>query len=576
MTHPQRRLPSLPRGRAAAFTAFTLAAAVVVSACGNTAGTVGPTIDLRPSALASAPAASATTSTAPTAPTAPPPATGIPTLAPPSATASALPTATATPGSTFTPPSAASATPAGTTGISTLAWTPCGDPFECATLTVPLDYADPGGRQIDIALVRLPAADPANRLGSLVVNPGGPGGSGIEFLQGSGESLFSQDLRNRFDIVSFDPRGVGESTPVECLNGPDLDRLNALDPTPDTPVERDALVAGAQEFTQACIQNSSDLLPHMSTADAARDMDRLRAALGEEKLTYLGFSYGTFLGTVYAGLFPTRVRALVLDGAIDPAQTFEQRNQVQAQGFERALTAFLDDCKARTSCQFYNNGRPAEAYDALMRDIDAKPLPTLAVADDRLVGPGEAFTGALYALYSRQSWPVLSQALALAQRGDGSLLLVLADAYNERQPDGTFKNVAAANNAVNCLDYVVPTDVAAFDAMVPDLEKAAPRFGQAIAYSGLTCAFWPVRAAADPGVIAAQGAPPILVVGTTGDPATPYEWAVNLARELASGVLLTREGEGHTAYGDSACIQDHVDRYLISLQVPPANTTCGS
>jgi len=572
VTHDQRRLPSLRRRPAAA---LALAAVVLVSACGSTAGTVGPTIDLRPPS----PTASPTTSSAPTAA---PSATGLPTLAPPSATASALPpasalpTASATSGPPLTPSPVTSATPAGTPGISTVAWTQCGDPFECTTLKVPLDYADPGGRQIDIALVRLPAADPGNRLGSLVVNPGGPGGSGIEFLKSSGQSLFSQDLRNRFDIVSFDPRGVGESTPVECLNGPDLDRLNALDPTPDNPAEHDALVAGAQEFDQACVQNSSDLLPHMSTADAARDMDQIRAALGEEKLTYLGFSYGTFLGTVYAGLFPTRVRALALDGAIDPAQTFEQRNQVQAEGFERALTAFLDDCKARQTCQFYNNGRPAEAYDALMRQIDAKPLPATAIGDDRLVGPGEAFTGVLYSLYSRQSWPVLAQALALAQRGDGSILLVLADAYNERQPDGTYKNVAAANNAVNCLDYVVPTDVAAYDAMVPVLEKAAPRFGQAIAYSGLTCAFWSVRAAADPGVITAEGAPPILVVGTTGDPATPYEWAVNLARELASGVLLTREGEGHTAYGDSACIQDHVDRYLISLEVPPANTTCGS
>ena len=448
MTHRQRRLPSLLRARAAA---LAVIAAVLVSACGSSVETVGPTIDLHPSASSSAPSSTATSSPAPSvAPSATAPAT----LAPPSETASAIPSATATgtPGPSSTTSPTGSATPAATPGPSTLVWKPCGTPFECATLEVPLDYADPGGRQITLALIRLPAADPGSRIGSLVTNPGGPGGSGVEFLRSSGESLFSQDLRNRFDIVSFDPRGVGDSTPVECLNGPDLDRLNALDPTPDTPAERNALIAGAKEFDQACIQNSGDLLPHMATTDAARDMDQIRAALGEAKLTYLGFSYGTFLGTVYAGLFPTHIRALVLDGAIDPAQSFVQRNLVQAEGFERALNAYLDDCKARTSCQFYNNGKPAEAFDALMRQIDAKPLPATAIGDSRAVGPGEAFTGVLYSLYSRQSWPVLSQALALAQRGDGSILLVLADAYNERAPDGTYKNVAAANNAVNCHD----------------------------------------------------------------------------------------------------------------------------
>ena len=213
-------------------------------------------------------------------------------------------------------------------------------------------------------------------------------------------------------------------------------------------------------------------------------MDRIREALGEAKLTYFGFSYGTFLGTVYAGLFPDHVRALVLDGAIDPNQALEQRLATQAKGFDDALDAFLAQCKTDATCAFHNDGHPAEAYDALMAKIDAGPLPATVMQDPRPVGPGEAFIGVLFALYARDSWPTLAQALDMAQGGDGSLLLAMSDAYNDRQPDGTYSNEAAANNAVNCTDYKVPTDPAAYEAMVPDLQKVAPRFGQAIAYSG--------------------------------------------------------------------------------------------
>lgn len=549
MTHrKQRRLLGL-YGRALALAVATV---ILASACGTSTTSPDTTIGAVPTGTPS------------------PLATGTPL---PSATEkprASTPAATAA--GTASPASATATASAGGTG--SLTWTDCGPSFECATLAVPLDYTHPAGRKISIALVRLPAADPAKRIGALVVNPGGPGGSGVEFVESSAEGLFSQELRDHFDIVGFDPRGVGDSTAVECVNGPALDRLNALDPTPETPAERLALIDGAKEFVAACTKNSGDLLPFMSTADAARDMDRLRAALGEARLTYLGFSYGTYLGTVYAALFPTRVRALVLDGAVDPAQSFDQRNEAQAAGFARALNAFLDDCKTRPACAFYNGGKPADAFDALMRRIDSEPLPAVAIADKRPVGAGEAFTGVLAALYAQAAWPALAQGLALAQRGDGSVLLLLADSYNQRQPDGSYKNVAAANNAVNCLDNVVPTDVRAYDAMVPALERVAPRFGAAIAYSGLSCAFWPVHPARDTGAIAAAGAPPILVVGTTGDPATPYQWAVNLAGELESGVLLTRKGEGHTAYGESPCIERHVDRYLISLDVPPPDTTC--
>lgn len=573
MTLSSRR--SRLRGRGPA--AIALVIALLATACGSatTPDSPGPTIDLHPSPSASPPP-TLEPSLGPSTPAAtvtPVPAV-TPTVAPTVPTATPL-APTTTPG---TPTATAGATAAPSIGATPpatgLAWTDCGAPFECATLQVPLDYANPGGDQITLALIRLPAEDPSARVGSLLVNPGGPGGSGVDFVRSSGAGLYSDDLRRHFDIVGFDPRGVGESTPVECLDGAQLDRLNALDPTPDTPQERQALIDGARQFDQACETNSGRLLPFMATADAARDMDRIRIALGESKLTYFGFSYGTFLGTVYAGLFPGHVRALVLDGAIDPLATFQQRNETQAEGFSRALSAFFAACAADPTCAFYNDGDPAGAFDRLMAEIDARPLPAIAIPDSRLIGPGEAFTGVLYALYSKSSWPYLEQGLALAQLGDGSILLVMADSYNERNPDGSYKNVAAANNAVNCLDYRVPTDVAAYDAMVAPLERVAPRFGEAIAYSGLTCAFWPVHPTRDPGRITADGAPPILVVGTTGDPATPYEWAQALAKELSSGVLLTRRGEGHTAYGDSSCIRQYVDTYLVTLQTPPPNSIC--
>lgn len=441
---------------------------------------------------------------------------------------------------------------------------------------MPLDEIRPvGSETIEIALVRLPASGPGARIGSLLVNPGGPGASGVEFVRDNATAIFSADLLARFDIVGFDPRGVGDSTPIQCVDDATLDRLNANDPTPDDAVERQALIDGAREFAEACGRRSGDQLPFMSTEHAARDMERIRMALGEEQISYLGFSYGTFLGATYANLFPDRVRAFVLDGAVDPIQGFEQSLETQGKGFADALERFLDNCERAAAC-FFNGGRDVRAaFDTLMERIDAEPLPALAVDDPRPVGPGEAFTGVLAALYDRGSWSILAQGLELARRGDGSLLLLLADSYNRRDPNGHFENISAANNAVNCADYVVPTDVAAYDEMVPRLEAIAPRFGEAIAYSGLTCAFWPVHPAADPVPTVARGAVPIVVVGTTGDPATPYAWAEKLASTLESGVLLTYEGEGHTAYGGkSACIDGAIDRYLIDLEPPAPGTRC--
>ena len=579
MTRSGRKRP--PSGGRLAVAGFVVA--LVAAACGSNWGPTGPVPTLQlsplasPSAAASASAASAAPSSAPTPSAAASPSaspSAAPTAMPTAAGTEALPTASviASAPTTVSPVPTATATQP----TASLRWSDCGDPFQCATLSVPLDYRNAGGRRITLALIRLPASDPLRRIGSLLTNPGGPGGSGIDYVRQAGETTFSSELRSHLDIVGWDPRGVGESTPVTCVDAAAYDRLYHLDPTPDTPEEKQALIDGSKEFVAACQARSGDLLPFMTSEDTARDMDQIRAALGDSKLTYLGFSYGTLLGTVYAGLFPDHVRALALDGALDPAQSSVESLVTQAVGFEHALNAFLADCARRPSCQFNSGGRPGEALDKLMAGIDATPLPATAIGDARLVGQGEAWTGLLYALYSRDSWSILAQGLALAQRGDGSILLLMADAYNSRNADGTYSNMFAAFFATACTDNVVPTDPAAADELAPRLTREAPRLGAVFAYGtlGYACTFWPIHATKDRGAIRAEGAPPILVIGTSGDPATPFEWAQNLAGELASGVLLTRKGEGHTGYSDSPCVQGHVDDYLINLKVPPANTVC--
>lgn len=511
-------------------------------------------------------------------PIAPPSAAGPPAASSPfgSATTPGRPTASSggslpSPATSAAPSSSPAPSAAGAGGD--IAWTACGAPFECGTVRVPIDYSHPTSGSIELALIRLPATGP--RIGDLLTDPGGPGDSGVAFVRDDGQTVFSARLRARFDIIGFDPRGVGASDPVECVDGPTMDHLVALNPNPSTAAERQALIDGAKTFDAGCEAHSGELLPFMSTLDAAKDMDRIRAALGDARLTYLGFSYGTFLGSTYANLYPTRVRAFVLDGALDPTLSFTDSLAAQAESFEGALSRFLAACAQSPLCAFANGGQPQAAFTSLMSRIDQAPLPALRSGDPRPVGPGETLTAIAAGLYDQTSWPILAQGLAAAQSGDGSILLAMADAYDQRAPDGTFTNIAAANTAVTCADSIVPTSVATYERLAQMLEGRAPWFGASEAYSGLQCAFWPFHPSYGPVVPRARGAPPILVIGTTGDPATPYAWAVKLAGDLESGVLLTRVGEGHTAYGGkSACIDAAVDSYLISLVVPTAGTVC--
>lgn len=452
-------------------------------------------------------------------------------------------------------------------------WSACGKGLQCADIRVPRDYDAPSDGYLDIALVRLPASDPKDRIGSLVVNPGGPGGSGVEFVRNTAEQgVFPSALRKRFDIVGFDPRGVNASSPIRCIDN--LDPQASLDPSPDDAAELEALVDSAREYAAECAKRNDATLPYLSTDAVAQDLDLIRQAIGDAKLSYLGFSYGTLIGSLYAERFPDRIRSMVLDGAMSPALDLEHLRFGQAEGFEKALAAFLDDCAAKERCAFHENGKPAAAFDALMASIEAKSLPARSDRDGRRVGPSVASYAVLAALYDSESWPTLATSLELAKQGDGSLLLQIADPYQGRKANGSYSNLHDAYTANICLDFAAPKDVATYTDWAKRLEKAAPHFAGLIAYNDLACAFWPVPAERTPATVTAAGAPPIVVVGTTGDPATPYAWAEALADELDSGVLVTREGDGHTAYLASSCIQRVIDAYLLGLTVPKAGLTC--
>jgi len=451
-----------------------------------------------------------------------------------------------------------------------LEWRGCGSGFQCSSLSVPIDYSNASSGSIDLALIRLPAASPSQRIGSLLVNPGGPGGSAIDFLRAWSGSV-SPDIRARFDLFAFDPRGVGESNGIVCHDT--LQQLFAVNPNPASASDWQKAEAAARVFVDACAQKYRDVLPYLGTKNVARDMESVRKALGEDRLTYLGYSYGTAIGQVYADMYPDRVRAFVLDGAIDLSLDFEQINQQQMVGFERAYRAYVDDCKRR-ACSLAGNGDPAAAIDQLIARAEQQPIP--AAGSDRDAGAGEALTAIFSALYSQQQWPRLTRALQNAIDGNGSGLIALTDQYLERNPDGSYPDITEANMAVNYVDEVCPKDPAAYPAMADRFAKAAPHFGPSAAVASLTCAFWP--ATADPAPAPkAHGAPAILVVDTTNDPATPWEWGVAVSKQLESGHLLTHRGNGHTIYAQgNSCIDAAVNAYLIELIVPPDGQSCGN
>jgi pimeloyl-ACP methyl ester carboxylesterase len=451
-------------------------------------------------------------------------------------------------------------------------WQPCNSGFQCARIAVPLDYAKPNGAAISLAIVKRPAGDPSQRIGSLLVNPGGPGASGIQYAEAA-TSIFSQGLLDHFDIVGFDPRGVGQSSPIHCISNARLDQLIAYDPDPQTPAEVQRSIALLRQFAAGCQRRSGALLAHVSTPEAARDMDILRALVGDPKLDYFGASYGTYLGATYAQLFPKRVGRMVLDGAVDPALSPEQMSLVQAKGFQTALRSYVSYCVRQPDCPVGTSVTGAlNRIAAFLDQVDRHPLPG---DGQRQLTEGYAVLGIALPLYVRSYWPLLTSALRAGLAGDGSALLRLADAYTSRGPNGFTDNSNEVIYAVNCLDHPDRMSVAAIERSIPRFDRASSVFGSIFAWGALACAHWPVHAEQPVPKISAPGAPPILVIGTTRDPATPYQEAVALARELKSGVLLTRNGDGHTAYmSGNTCIDSTVDAYLISGTVPPNGKRC--
>jgi pimeloyl-ACP methyl ester carboxylesterase len=451
-----------------------------------------------------------------------------------------------------------------------IAWTRSGS-LETGTLEVPLDYDDPSAGSIEIAVARRPAGDPDRRIGPILVNPGGPGASGIEMVGILG-FLLSRDLLARFDLVSWDPRGVGQSTQVRCGDGEFMDRYTALDPVPPTPQAEAEVAALVREFAELCDRDSGWLLPHLHTEASARDMDRVRDALGDQQISYIGFSYGTFLGATYAELFPERVRALVLDGAYSRSLGTAELSEGQAGGFERSVDSWMSWCE-RTGCAFGSTGDVGAAFDDLMDSIRRQPLPT-DDEDGRELTVGLAWTGVVVAMYTSELWSQLDRALTAARAGDGSGLLGLADFYNERSFDGTFSTLQYAFVAYSCMDNPVPTAAEEQEATERAL-AVAPRVGPIFVSTPSPCEHWPVPPVGTTQPFSIPDAPPILVIATTGDPATPYEWGVQLADELETAVLLSVEGDGHTAFGGgNRCVDDLVVEYLVNLELPDGELRC--
>ena len=445
---------------------------------------------------------------------------------------------------------------------------------ECATIEVPLKWNDPEGATLSLLLTRVPATGD-DKKGSLLLNPGGPGGSGAEHVAAYGSMTISSTVRKQYDLIGFDPRGVKDSDGVQCLDDAETDEMLSTD-IPDTEEGKKKAKEWADKLAKACKAKSSDRIQYVDTYSAARDMDVIRAAVESEKLDYLGFSYGTYLGATYAEMYPERTGHLILDGAMDPALTTNEIVAGQAAGFEQAIKDFVTWCQnERGTCPL--TGSVDEGIQQLrdfMTNAGKNPIPT---ASGRKLNETLASTAILTALYSNETWEYVALGIESAKANNSAdVLLMLADLANEREEDGSFKsNSTFANVAVNCLDHVGVTDEKWLKAEGERLAKKYPTFGPSLGTEEDGCANWPAKPVRYPKEIHAKGSSTIVVIGTTHDPATPYAWAESLNKQLDNSVLLTWEGFGHTAYSRSGgCIEEMVDAYLLEDKVPDDGAKC--
>lgn len=455
-------------------------------------------------------------------------------------------------------------------------WVPCVGGKLCAEVLAPLDWADPAGERVTLHLVKQRATGKA-RLGTLFVNPGGPGASGADFVADSIDFAVGSPLQERFDVIGWDPRGVGKSSAVACLDAADMDDfLFGQGPADSLETGSDEWIAAASAetaaFGAACAARTGALLGHVDTVSTVQDLDMLRAVAGDERLNYLGYSYGTAIGARYAQRYPERVGRLVFDGVLDPAASQAEVVREQTLGFETALRSYLADCLTRKECPFSGSVDAAMLrISGLLDRVDAHPI---RGTDGRLLTVSTLVTAIITPLYSTDSWRYLDELFATIPEGDADTGLWLADYYYSRT-DGVYQdNSTEAFIAINCLDYPRELDPQAMRAEAAELARIAPTIGRFQGYGELGCAGWPAESTPERGPVQAPGAAPILVVGTTGDPATPFRWAESLASQLESGVLLTHDGEGHTAYGKNECVNTAVEAYLLRGTLPAEGTRC--
>lgn len=476
------------------------------------------------------------------------------------------------------PAAAPSATNAGELApyyTQVLTWTSCAD-LSCAWLTVPLDYAKPSGATIRLRVAKSPATGTAStRQGSLVINPGGPGGSGVDFTSYAAKSI-AINVATQFDIVGFDPRGVAQSAPVTCMTGRQTTIWLTTDGSPDTMAAERRLMSRAAAIPRGCLRMSPTVARHVGTENTVRDMDILREVLGDQRLNWLGFSYGTYLGALYAEAFPDRVGRMVLDGALDPSLNSMQVSEGQSRGFQKAVARFAADCAERSTCAYQGGTQAVLAgINSLLAGLDRNPMPTTS---SRVLTQAHAMTAVFYPMYSTSLWPILRRALVQTTRGDGSGMLALSDYASDRTGPNTYAgNMTSAFYAVSCWDMPQPPGIPGLRAAATAWSQNAnvPELAISMAWGNAPCHYWYGHSARAPRPATSTTTAPIMVVGTTFDPATPYWWSVALSKQLQTSTLLTRRGDGHTAYGSgSSCIDNAVDAYLLRGSMPSAGTVC--